>query len=605
MFAVCAAIVLLPALGQALNGFSYPSNRWSFAFALLAAYILTDVWPRLQTLRQKDGLLLAGALGVYFMLCMLLAYSRTAGTFAALCLSCLFLFALLFLDAHDSKKKRKKQAAALLFVVAGVCNTSFWRNAAGGNYAAESVETRDVIKNLQKNETKAVQRAAAKDGLGHISQTDSFYRYSGQELTQNAGMIAGISSTQYYWSLSNPYVSQFRSSLQLRESLAYNYMGYDDRAALNTLAGVRYFVHPKKSTAPVPYGFTKENEDAHTAVYRNENPLPLGYTYESVVSSQTWNALTAVEKQEALLQGAVLSDYNGTLKETPLQLTSQTLTPTVTCNSKHVSLRDHAFIVTKKGASVTLRAQGLADSETYFQINGLSFQGASNYQLYFGSNSKDPNDVYSRKGWEDLPYAKKESIRTKDRFWIEPDTVEMALHASSGTKKTLTYHTPDFNWYNGRHDFSVQLGYAKKAVTSVTITFSHRGTYSFDSMQIVCQPMESYAGQVAARKQDVLAKVKLGTNTVSGEISLDKPKLLVLSIPYSKGWRAFIDGVPTKLYQANTMYMALDLDAGSHTVKLTYCTPLLREGGWISVICILLFAVLHFLSKSGDWVSKK
>ncbi len=106
-----------------------------------------------------------------------------------------------------------------------------------------------------------------------------------------------------------------------------------------------------------------------------------------------------------------------------------------------------------------------------------------------------------------------------------------------------------------------------------------------------------YARQVAARKQDVLAKVKLGTNTVSGEISLDKPKLLVLSIPYSKGWRAFIDGVPAKLCQANTMYMALDLDTGNHTVKLTYSTPLLWEGGWISVFCILLFAVLCFLEK--------
>ena len=46
----------------------------------------------------------------------------------------------------------------------------------------------------------------------------------------------------------------------------------------------------------------------------------------------------------------------------------------------------------------------------------------------------------------------------------------------------------------------------------------------------------------------------------------------------------------TDLYKANLMYMALDLDTGSHSIVLKYHTPLLTAGAWISVISALLYA---------------
>lgn len=76
--------------------------------------------------------------------------------------------------------------------------------------------------------------------------------------------------------------------------------------------------------------------------------------------------------------------------------------------------------------------------------------------------------------------------------------------------------------------------------------------------------------------------LETGMDAVTGEITLDAPKLLHLAIPYSKGWRAYVDGRETKLYRANVMYMALDVDAGRHSVRLAYHTPWLKEGMYIS-----------------------
>ncbi len=48
------------------------------------------------------------------------------------------------------------------------------------------------------------------------------------------------------------------------------------------------------------------------------------------------------------------------------------------------------------------------------------------------------------------------------------------------------------------------------------------------------------------------------------------------------------------------MYMALELDAGSHNIVLKYHTPLLSTGAWISVISALLYAAWVFISERKE-----
>ena len=82
----------------------------------------------------------------------------------------------------------------------------------------------------------------------------------------------------------------------------------------------------------------------------------------------------------------------------------------------------------------------------------------------------------------------------------------------------------------------------------------------------------------------------LGTNSLTGEITVSEPKVLVIQIPYSEGWSATVDGQPAELLRANTAFLGLELEPGSHTIELHYRTPGLAAGVFITIAGVLAFA---------------
>ena len=567
-FLLCSVIILVPALGQLLNGMSYVSNKWCWAFALLCAYIFAVMWPELMNLEAKDARKLVLFLGILLVLdiCvprrLLSDYLHVLAAVAGIGSACIFLLAVFPFPSDGSRLKallrQRKQMIALVLVIISVGLVSAVQNAPlTGRYAQEAVYAKDAARRLMLTEVNAVQAAAADD-------TEGFYRYSGRGLTQNAGTLYNISNTSYYWSISNPAVSSFRSAMELRELLLYCFEGYDDRTALMTLSSVRYFAAPDDDGAPVPYGFTYVENAAASGykVYRNENALPISYVYDTVISEDRWNGLSAVEKQEAMLQAVLLTGYDGETQDDAIDCGSRSLNYSISCNDKGVTLEDRGFAVTSAESSVTVSFEGLANSETYFAVSGLDFNGIS-------------------------------------------ATADLILQSSSGVTKTVNYYTEDYSWYNNRHDFTVNLDYTEEAVTSVTIVFSEAGVYSFDSIEVICQPMDGYAEQAASLKKTGLENVEIGTDTICGNISLDKPRVLCFSVPYSVGWTAYVDGEEATLYQANIKNMALVLDAGDHAVELVYRTPYLRVGAGVSAAGFMGFSALLLLSVRGKRRSAK
>lgn len=627
LFVVGVAIMLFPFFGKALNGFSYVTNRWSWAFAMLCAYILAVMWKPMLELApgRRESRLLAVCVAVYFAVCMCLEYARSVMVFTSVFFALLFLcLPSWFCEADGFWAGRRRHAAGLLLAGASIFCNSFWLNAnAPGsmNYASQSWESKHLFDGLMENETAAVRDTAKAE------QVDAFYRYTGRGLTLNAGVLSGPSSTQYYWSLSNPYVQKFRKELGLeREEVAVNYTGYDDRAIPAALAAVRYYVVPADDVAFLPYGYTyvttinvKEarrkavleclqeelrqelTEDqvwvaqgslrADYAVFRNEYALPLSYTYRNYISDRTWESLSAAGKQEALLHGAVLYDYDGKAGEAALPVSDFQRASAIRCNGSGVSMQEGKFVVTSAGASVTLQFEGSADSETYLIMDGLDFQSFPVYDLYFGDQKVDPLQLYNRTNWENLFAMDREKIRRDKLYFTQPQSTRLTVTASDGRQKSMVFYTKDCSVYNGQHDFSINLGYAQEAAAAVTITFADIGIYSFDSVRVECLAMNSYAQALQELKKDTMEHVRIGVDEVTGEIGLDEPGLLCLAIPYSEGWDAYVDGKKVKLYQANVMYMALDLDAGNHDIRLAYHTPWLKEGMYLSMTVWAAFLV--------------
>ena len=93
----------------------------------------------------------------------------------------------------------------------------------------------------------------------------------------------------------------------------------------------------------------------------------------------------------------------------------------------------------------------------------------------------------------------------------------------------------------------------------------YAGYYTFDRIDLECQTFRTVSARSDVMSAESLQNTVLGTNSLTGEITVSEPKVLVVQIPYSTGWSATVDGQPAKLLRANTAFLGLELEPGSHT----------------------------------------
>ena len=169
--------------------------------------------------------------------------------------------------------------------------------------------------------------------------------------------------------------------------------------------------------------------------------------------------------------------------------------------------------------------------------------------------------------------------------------------------KQLGFTTPLDPWTTGQTDFLVNALYHEEKVDRIDITFPEAGTYSFDSIEAVFQPMDDFPAQAQAFRETTLQNLDIhemgesyATDRITGHIDLDAPRILCLQIPCTPGWTAYVDGTRAELLEADTMFSALLLPAGSHDIELRYQTPGLRLGAVISAgtfLILLLFGLIY------------
>ena len=64
-------------------------------------------------------------------------------------------------------------------------------------------------------------------------------------------------------------------------------------------------------------------------IYKNDNPLPIAYTYRGVMDEDEWEGLSPVGKEEAMLQAVLLEGYNGQIQKGRVFYTNRTLAHTI------------------------------------------------------------------------------------------------------------------------------------------------------------------------------------------------------------------------------------------------------------------------------------
>ncbi|MDC7290848.1 YfhO family protein [Blautia schinkii] len=633
-FIMCMIFLLVPFVGHVLNGFSYATNRWSWALVMLVCYVFVKMYPSLFTLSKKQrwGLLAAVfCFGVY--ICVDSFANHPWNILAVVLL--LGVLAVLFVGYGYFQKQR---AVAGVVVLAGICFGTFvnfyFCFTSSGNSQSGIWKYSDIGTAYERN-TGPVAAELAQIPDIH----DYRYDQKASGILQNSTMLTGLNGGQFFFSLANGNVSRFQDELYSNKPLEQNYKNVNGRSYLMKLLSMKYFAGTEQF---VPYGFEKIGEvivsedeldiqdmtDADSldenstsedetdagesdetdvgqagtkqeqsgadqviagelpergvvGIYEDPNALPMAYTYDSYIPRQEYEKMSVMEKQEALLQGVVLEDSALPVCEPEDDSVER---PYKIIPLENCELFDNRIKAKEDGATCMLEFEGVPESEVYVAFDNLQ---------YLEVNRRHK---YSDEEWKALPYKERRKITLKDenienQVWIDMEAEIDGLIA----QKRVQMVTSKNNFYNGRSNFMNNMGYSEKPVTRIKFTFPSKGSYKYDDLSIYFQPTQKLNDYVNERKTDTVEELTIGVNQVSCRTELDAPRALVFSLPYAKGWTAKVDGQKAELKRANTMFMALELDAGEHEIELSYTTPYMKLGVLLSVTGVLVLIVMIVL----------
>lgn len=579
-FVLLNVFLLLPYAGHVLNGLSYVSNRWIWAYGMLIAYIFVKIYPELFALTLTEKRKVFVMLLIYCILALLPEAARTQRNLMAMVLLSLSTFIVLSFG-NIFTRERNLTVMVAGFLIAGILFNMHYQYSYEKDYLSEFTDSGEALEKLETGVDRAV-----------LSTDDpSVYRYDQMDTnsSENSSMQMGTNSTAYYFSVASSSIANFFDEMYLNTPWEQHYNNLDGRTILDRLASVKYFVVKKGKESDLPYGYSRLSGEAEKngktyLAYADEDALPLGYTYDSWISREDYDKMTVTEKQQALLQGVVLDDSS--LPETETHFNDREVSY-YTSEGKGCRLKNGKVVVTQENAQLKLVFKGEENAETYLITEGLDYEGLS------------PREMISDKKWSKMTTYEQNKLLEENsnwRYWKESQKASIQI-GGRFLKKTIQIFTDKYNAYSGKHNFLCNTGYSEKGRHTITLTFENTGVYSFDSLKIYCQPMTEIDSQTSKLGEEVLTDVKIGNNEINGKISLYDTKALVLSIPYSEGWTAYVDGEETELKEANTMYMALELPKGDHEIHLVYWTPYLRTGLCLTCIGVLCYIVLVLINR--------
>ncbi|MDR0486296.1 MAG: YfhO family protein [Elusimicrobiota bacterium] len=556
---------VFPIAGKIFNGFIYVTNRWISAYSFLAALFIVFSVPKLIQInkRQFNFVCILSAVFIAFFIYLLIDGSVVAPSILFI-VSALFLINAAVLFYIYKKRPQPLLSAGILFLLmcANIIYSGFILyspSQSGIRYSLWYVDSGKPFVFLNENSQNAVKEIGDK----------SFNRFEenpfDERVFENGAMISGLQGTSYYFSNHNKFIFDFYKEIEHYAERDFRYTGLDGRVLPDAILNVKYYIAAQGKERYVPNGYKKVNSyTAYNGVvynaYQNENFLPFGYSYKYYIPRSLYNRFSSLQKQQTMSQAIVLDESlpkgfnvlaNPIFREIPIRYE----------------------IASGRGVGIERNLSGKGDG--IYLLNLYE----NNASLLLKGKTAPESEVYIRFG--NFKFLSKEILNYV--YVMTSDT-----YKNFPTLTSLSPWTPD------KKDYLVNLGWAEKEQDTLGIVFSLAGVYSFDSIGVFSLPLGAdFKRELESLKEDVLQNVKIEANKISGSISLKENKILFLSLPYSKGWRAFVNGKKAKTLRGNTMGTAIPLTAGNYEIVLKYRTPGLYLGICSSLLGLILFAGIY------------
>ena len=562
LFVIFTAFSLFPVFGYIFSGFSNVNNRWGYIYVVIVSFILAESLDKMRDLSGKELGIMTAVTGLYGLVNAFsdkLFVPSIYGAFGLLAATLIMLF-LLNSDKITFSKKQFRGIVLGMTALVIFLNAKWFITSGDDSYTHLDtyVSAGDSKKKISGTALKHLDEVPGAD-------TDEFYRSTNLVTTGNlrsSSLLYGYNDVSTFSSTLNGGIVNYNNAMGNCRWNIVSIYDYNFRTYLNTLASVKYMGVAKKNTATIPYGYKKvqETKDKYYSIYENQYSLPLGYTYDKIVNADRIDQYSAAEKQETTMLAAIVEDKdmdkNSNLTvATKLPLTAQKLKiKNIKLNG--VSMTKDTIEIEKPGATMKFSFEAPANAETYLSLVG---------------------DIYAEKD------AKEHFITARIK----------APGVKYGHKFRIDAYT------TGQKEYLFNLGYREGAVKTCTLKFVGTGTLKYKDLAIYSQTMSNYADRVNALKENSLQNAKAEKNTVTGNITVDKDKMLVVTLPYQKGWTAYVDGKKTDIQRVNYQYIGINLKKGTHDIKLHYQLPgiklafMITGCGIIAFVAIIIFNIVR------------
>ncbi len=535
LFIICTIFLCFPFFGKMFNGFSYANERWLFIYSLLMCYMIAFLFEDvIDSIRNKKVFIILLTI-IYAGICIYI--NRVDWKIYALFMM-VGLIVIAAINIIKNNNYRRVICSTLcvfsvLFSIYYRYSNNYWGYSNNGSPIEQA-------SNVASGEFNALDDV----------DDDSFYRYSGDSLTTNASIHGDLSTTAYYWSISNDNVVEFRKDVGLSDSSNHHYDSYDDSYILNTLASVKYYI--KKDGDIVPFDYKTMGIHSGYELYKTDSSLPLVYAYDYYINENEWNKYDLISKQEILTNSVVLKDECESFPKTNQKLSNIEVKYQAT-SSNGIEVENNTIYVRESHGTITLKVNNNVPGEYYLVVNGIE------------------SNVSSR----------------------------LEIHIANTTKllKYIDKSNPSYSQCDG---FAINLGYYDSIDELITITFNDIGTFNYENCKIICLPLDKAKDNLSKLNSTNYEYINVGTDKVSTKVHLDTNKIICFSIPYSDGWKAYVDGKQVKTISANIQYIGIPLNSGEHTIVLEYSTPLLKEGCILSMLGIISLIAVVYFSKKKD-----
>lgn len=549
----------LPIAGSAFNGFGYITNRWGFANSFFAGILAVRMFPELAHLSKKEY---KYVLGIPLLMCMAVfagcfVPGEISGDIKKSCLlSYLLLFAtialIFFLNAHRGKINTKTVRRVFFALVCISVSVNAYERFSPRymNYVS------DFFDRGWANPTAF----GSADALANETHDDTFWRYEyPTKRLPNNSMLFGKNGASFYFSEINRHITDFFELYGLYTGDEQHLRGFDRRTALQAISSAKYYIQESENQN-VPVGFSEiaggTYNDKEYSLYKNKNFLPLGFLYRRFISEEDFFRLSMVEKEAELLNAAVIHD----ISVDSVAFEKPSAPEVVAQNDFSVAFDENAVMTGK-----TLRAKR-NDSSMY--ISFIPHENAANYLtlegIYFEDDSKPLISVYAG-----------------------------GSHIGGFEIKE------NFSKYG--HQFVINLGVLDAGrECTVQVLFHEKGLYNIEAMHIVSLPYAWAELQVENLGENIMQDVSIEGDFISGKINADSDSFLFLAIPFSRGWKASVDGQPVPLFRTQVMYSGFFIPEGEHSVTLKYSNPFTMAGRVLSLFgCALLISVFIFYRRKS------